>query len=367
MEERVFRLTPLTPVHIGTGEVMGPEEYFIDPPNKRLVRFNWHAVVAAWPDSDRRRFEQLVQTAVRAEQMEQARKMLRGAALQNAACHLYATRIGGPAFSGLHNADPLRRGEIRLLCRNLHTRQAVIPGSSVKGAIRTAIVNAGAAAEIQRLHQELHRLLMADPSERNCAWVQLEEIALARKRNETEKDPLRVLLVSDGAMGEDAVRVDRVVIRKRTGSQSAGSQILQYVERLLSRADRRDAPSCLISIAIATGRAQHPRSPLRRGAIGWDFLLDACNAFYYRRYLEEVQTFSFLAGTQWVPDALPEGAFLLRLGRFSHFESLSVDALRSDWDARRNRPSERVGGSRSLCACDEKTLAPFGWVLLEPA
>ncbi|MGB9606216.1 MAG: hypothetical protein ACPL88_10120 [Bryobacteraceae bacterium] len=67
-----------------------------------------------------------------------------------------------------------------------------------------------------------------------------------------------------------------------------------------------------------------------------------------------------------MPESFPDGAIPLRIGRFSHFESLSVDGLRSGWNQQRERPIGGMGSSRSLCVLDDGRLAPFGWVLLDP-
>ncbi len=367
MEERIFRLTPLTPVHIGTGEVMGPEQYFIEETTRRLVRYDWHRIVSGWPEQTRRRFEQLILNAVQPEQLKQAREMLQQTARNQPGCHIYSAAIGAESLAELRNADPARRrGEVHLLCRNPHTAEAVIPGSSIKGAIRTAIVNAGIAYADPSVKQEIRRRLESD-RHRSTAWELLEAIALEYDRKNTEEDPLRMLRVSDAALPPAAVRVDRVVVRNREGSESSQRKIQLHVERLLSRADGvGPPPSAVIRIALASEWAAHPGSNLKR-PLSWEFLEQACNDFYSNRYQEEIRAFSFLAHPGWVPDRLPEGALLLRIGRFSHFESLSVDELRSGWNAQRKKPIQGMGSSRSVCALDGGALAPFGWVLLEPS
>jgi len=369
MDERVFRLTPLTPVHIGAGEVITPEEYKIT--GQTLIRFNPHAIVAAWDAATRRRFEQ----AIEANNLDRARQMLHEAADQPR-FQLYRAAMGAEAAAALRDVPPDRRrardrprGEVHILVRNLHAGKVVVPGSAIKGAIRTAIVNALAARNLTREDRHAIRQLLdgweqrGGVMKRNRAWEVLETKALVYQRDKTERDPLRGLRVSDGDLPAEAVRVDRVVIRNRSGEQNQARGIQLHVERLLSRADRVPPPSCQIRIALAEEWTRDRRTGLK--PLGWEFVIEKCNDFFMQRYAAEVQSFSFLQGRRWIPAELPAGAILLRVGRFSHFESLSVDELRSGWNAQRRRPIEGMGSSRSLCLLDNGVAAPFGWVLLE--
>ncbi len=352
MEERVFRLIPLTPVHVGTGETIAPDEYFLD--RDRLVRINVHKILMNWPPATRQRFEQLIA----ANRIDDARKLMHEAA-GSPQFHLYRALVGEPARQELQNAPPDRRsGEIHTFVRNLHAGVVIVPGSAVKGAIRTAVVSVFAHHQLDELKRSIPKLFQ-NQQERNRAWMALEEKVLHYKRRFSEQDPLRMLRVSDGELPPEAVRVDRVRIVNRSGKSPQVQSIQLHVERLLSRADGKEPPSCLIRIAL-DGRARVSRS------LTWDFVMQSCNYFFRRRYQEEVANFTLLQNRNWVPGPDSSDSILLRIGRFSHFESLSVDELRSGWNAQRKRPIQGMGASRSLCMITGGVLTPFGWVLLEP-
>lgn len=351
MEERVFRLTPLTPVHIGTGETIGPEEYFIE--KNWLVRIALHKILMDWPAATRRRFED----CIAANRMEEARRMLHQAG-QAPAFQLYRAAVGEPSRRELSNADPGKRsGEVHTFVRNLHAGKVVVPGSAIKGAMRTALVSVLAHHAMDQLGTEVKQALEQN---RKTAWTILEQKALAYDRRLTERDPLRMLRVCDGELPAEAVRVDRVQVVNRSGQSVQARGIQLHVERLLSRADNREPIPCEIRIAL-DGRARVKR-PLT-----WDFVIQSCNYFFWRRYQEELKAFHVLNQRAWIPTPWAQGSMLLRIGRFSHYESLSVDDLRSGWDAQRKRPIEGMGSSRSLCMLTDQLRAPFGWVLLEPA
>ncbi|MCS7315151.1 MAG: type III-A CRISPR-associated RAMP protein Csm5 [Bryobacterales bacterium] len=350
MEERVFRLTPLTPVHIGTGETIGPEEYLIQV--GQFVRINTHKILMDWPLASRQRFEQFIFN----NRIEEARRMLHDAA-SKAEFQLYRAAIGEPSRRELERVAPSKRsGEVHTHVRNLHTGRVVVPGSAIKGAMRTAVLSVLAHHEGQKLAALVRSALNRD---RNTAWMTLEEQALSYEREHTEDDPLRMLRVSDGELPTGAVRVDRVQVVGRGGQSGQAQKIQLHLERLLSRADGSPPYSCEVRI-ILDGRVR-VRRPL-----DWSFLVASCNYFFWHRYQEEVIAFPILAEREWVPASWPQGSILLRIGRFSHFESLSVDGLRSGWNIQRKCPIEGMGSSRSLCMITDQILAPFGWVLLEP-
>lgn len=355
MQERVFRVTPLTPVHVGTGEVYSPEEYRIE--GGALVRLNLRAILASWSREQRRRFESWIE----ANKLLEARRMVGQYGRERAEFELYRVALAPEAKRELEHAeDPARRrGEVHPLYRNPVNQDPILPGSSVKGAIRTAIVNACAAhdpALQNRVRAELG-------PRRKTAWQMLEEGALRYKRSRTESDPLSFLRVSDGVFPPEAVRIDRILVGTRR-EPPAESGIQMHFERLVARCDGGTPPSCTIRLALDDGRMRRSGSALE---LSWDFLIAACEAFYRNRYDEEVRQFEWLAADSWLPKSSPPGGFVLRVGRFCHFESLSVDKVRSGWNAQGRRPIVGMGSSRSVVKLADGKFTPFGWVLLEPA
>jgi CRISPR-associated protein Csm5 len=110
---------------------------------------------------------------------------------------------------------------------------------------------------------------------------------------------------------------------------------------------------------------------LRDGDDPWAYLQLACNTFYGGRFQAEWSDFAFLrsqaqGGPHWGISSW-DGVWLLRVGRFSHFDSLSVDELRRGWNAQKRMVLEGLGATRTLCQlADGRRMAPMGWVLLKP-
>jgi CRISPR-associated protein Csm5 len=56
---------------------------------------------------------------------------------------------------------------------------------------------------------------------------------------------------------------------------------------------------------------------------------------------------------------------LLRVGRYSHFESLSVDELRQGYNIQARMAISGMGATRTRCVMENgKPPMPFGWLLL---
>jgi CRISPR-associated protein Csm5 len=56
---------------------------------------------------------------------------------------------------------------------------------------------------------------------------------------------------------------------------------------------------------------------------------------------------------------------LLRVGHFSHFESLSVDELRKGYNIKKREPITDMGSTRTRCLMENgKPAMPFGWLML---
>jgi CRISPR-associated protein Csm5 len=369
MEVTRFRVKVLTPVHIGTGKTMAPEEYFIR--DRRLVRFRPEVVMRSWTLAERQAFE----NRLRAGALEPAWDQLRNAAAGRRDSWLYEIAAGEGSARELGAAlDPSRRrGDVFLLPWNLARREVIVPGSAIKGALRTAFVTACVQADLAAIRSEVERRKHQDKNWRkhNDAWRAMEEKALrieSRGRNQPEPiDPLQMLKVSDAAVPARAVQVDQAQVRKRNGG-AAAQKIQIHCERLLSAADGQAAEFSL-EIRWDRDRALDRR---RNGLLGrkweWRFLVQAANHYFHQRLAAERDRFPFLGqgAAQWLPQGAwwEGGRLLLRIGRFSHFESLSVDDLRDGYNLQR-RVSIKEGDSRTVVVVQGRPVS-FGWVLLEP-
>lgn len=390
-----FRATPLTPIHIGSGDALAPEDYTLD--GDHLQHFNRAAVLASMSVDERGRLVELIDKARNWQDVANAQTLLRK--------HVHAEHvlariaIGDESRQELQtviastDADAVaRKREMRSFITNPVSGQPYLPGSSLKGAIRTAVVNAlTRSANDSSLIDPAIAQRVAQESDKKRKWRTLESAALQLdERHLVDGDPFRLIKVADAALPVDATRIDKVEMLKASGDVTTSIQM--HFERLLSRADGEDsAPHFDVRLEIdeRIAKKKEVREKLHR-IIEWPMLRDACNAFYWRRMNAELDRFFPRNSEKWdlsykrvkiglarrgadgkLMIAPPpwEDRILLRVGRFSHFESLSVDDLRQGWNIQKKSPITE-GATRMVCRTRPGTagtavLAPFGWLLLE--
>lgn len=375
-----YRGRVLTPVHVGTGEAIDPLDYVVR--DGRLIRFHASSVIADLPAEERRRLEDMLDRGNLQELQAFFRTHVRPESHGVA-----AVRAGRGVIRRFEEAigRPLRSQlKVRPMIRNLHSGRAYLPGSSIKGAIRTALVNRFAAG----MQEGLEPALRAERNDRERARM-LEQQVLNYNFRRLEQDPLRTLKVSDADLPADCTQVDEVFNVKPDRQQDMP---VDMWERCLSRADNENV-TFEVDIRLDEHLFDHPLARRHLGRrFTWQEVVEACNDFYWGRLLDEDRRFyrnmgnggnlirqivfsPFFAESTGgakrpVKPAAPN--LLLRLGRFTQFESKSVDGLRQGRDVRR-RQNIREGSTRNLVPVRVSTKGvvrevriPFGWVLLEP-
>lgn len=186
-----FQMTPLTPIHVGTGESLEPFEYVVD--GDTLYRFMLDDFLLALDRDDQARFVEAVERSIpetrsfvtdhRAVAVDVARFT---ATISPAARALYDGRMEGGV------AHP----EVPACIRT--AERPYVPGSSLKGALRTALLyhamdKDNPARDARRLEQEVF----------DFKWVQ--------------QDPFRAFKLGDGRPLLGQTRVRAVAVNTRRG------------------------------------------------------------------------------------------------------------------------------------------------------
>ena len=248
---------------------------------------------------------------------------------------------------------------------------AYLPGSSLKGSIRTAWLN-----HVYQLNrgQPLARAAMGD---RRNANRQLQESLLGYSARELHKDPLRGVRIADALPDTDDAPPTRALyaVSKKKRLPRDGERPPQELKTFLET-----VPECLPAVFHGELRLA--------GEIRWNALCAACNGFY-RPQLEAELAHPVLGGqldTTWRTliaallgdelDALIDAqqGFLLRVGRHSGAESVTLDGVRHikilgpRVDGRQtfeHRPqtTEKRFASQSKAATGG--LLPFGWIWVD--
>jgi len=376
-----FLAVPLTPIHIGDGTELLPDHYRLanGEGGREVQLFEPNAVLAAMPPEA---LQQLARPNLRDIYAELHRRV-------RPAHVLARIPISGSAYLELQKAlsGTQRFGAVQPFIRS--GLKPFIPGSSIKGALRTAFLSALAAGN-QAVHQKLHQKTM-----RHKHAVLVRE-AFRTTRNDTAEDPFRFVHVADVPIPEGRTRIDQVqIISRKPGVKTKGIQM--HYERLLSLVDVEKGKYKEVALegAVIEVDEEGLRACCAARAdaaphedISWDRLRRAVNSFHWAIWQRERQHFAqyFQQNAHlnrieqnWlerIKIAQPHThGVLLRLGRFGHFESKSVEGLRQGYvpqrkrDDRYRRPDE-WGDTRTVLPLPTKqgadAVVPFGWLLLVP-
>lgn len=385
-------ITALSPVHIGTGQDLEPTGYVIDGEDLHL--FSPEAALRALPGSAHEELTKLLGAAPSVQLIKQVQAFFHrhSEALIAEAEHAipvlpsiadeYRNRVGKTAQREESGREIINQLTIARTFIDRTTQRPMLPGSSLKGSIRTALldlVNDG-------------RPLPADvaslpPPKRNVALQ--KRLFLYQKLN---LDPMRLVQLGDAcdrsAVETYATEIRYAVNRKRHPVFKDGVEIGAQAENLrqvLECVPPLRPQAFVGQIAIQdVGGLTGDRLP--DPSLRWTFgeLAAACNRFY-RPILEreggELRDRNLLSAA-WMmtiqrvlnakqSDLDASRAFLLRVGRHSGAESVTLNGVRRiKILGARGEPPQFLEAAKTvwLAAQDigqRSDMLPFGWLLVE--
>ncbi|MDA8051008.1 MAG: type III-A CRISPR-associated RAMP protein Csm5 [Rhodospirillales bacterium] len=378
-----LRAIPLTPIHVGDGTELTPDTYKIA--GKELLLFDPARVLASLAPPQRALY---LQTLDRGD-LEKAQQIL-----GNAATEPYITgrvAVSDASASALRRGagDGARTGRVHPFVRS--GGKPYIPGSSIKGALRTALLDHFSKSDPQVKPR------VGAASSMSAKHAALTKAAFDLTRDDTADDPLRFLSVADVEIPANATRIDRAIVikRARDGSLQRNEMQMHY-ERLLAASDgtvprERELTVTITLDEVAMRDRRRASCPPGR-TFDLKTLHDAAAVFHWGRWQAERTRFfatesetcaamdrllrqvKIGTGGKTLAETGPQPApnyWLLRIGRFGHFESKSVDGLRQGHRPQdKDRPQLSPGTegiSRTVVRTGSgspECLIPFGWLLL---
>ena len=371
-------ISTLSPVHIGCGEVYEPSNFVI---HQGLLQVLDPAdLAAALSDSERKRLATL---ADQREPIGAIQRFFRDSAPRFAelARHLVAvapaiereylakagraTQRGGDG-EATYNLFPIARTAFRPLDGTPY-----LPGSSLKGSIRTAWLN-----HINSGRQ----LTAAEQADKRSGSRSMEQRLLGYERNQFENDPFRLLALADAHPEEGGTppptRVLYAISKKKRPpreGERASPELQVFLETI---------PEALPAAFLGELRC----GP--HATILWNELCDACNGFYRPQLEAELchpvlgpqldgqwlRLMQHLLGDELAELIAARQGFLLRVGRHSGAESVTLDGVRSIkiLGARVNgrqtfdfRPLTTEKRYARLGKAGDSELLPFGWLWVD--
>lgn len=347
MKRYRLKIRPLTAVHIGTGDTIDPLEYTL-----KLNSLGETIFLRYFP-------EKVVQNLSR-EDLEQFRRL-------NDKRDVVALRSFLGDRAGLESAwytaavtstfriqveqkrdDWANSLEIEESYRAPGQKSPVIPGSSIKGALRTAVLS-----ERARKHTA-PQVLKEAAADRNRFGTKFQKEVL--HYSQPNDDPFRMLSVEDcpfPARGTQLIgRLFQYKPFRRDGNTFESIAIHAELIRgeLLGC---KEAPECGLLFDPDLPRFEAPGWGCLKGKAGRKLIdrpisikemTQASDEFYlnafnheYNEFLKNAEDPVYSPGKRLsdrIDELMKEGEHLVRMGRWSHVESVTVEGYRRPWSKR---------------------------------
>ncbi len=391
LKHYTLKYTPLSPVHIGADETYEPGNYVIDEESGALYGFDTQAAISGLAEAERKQLLRIVNGKPNDEMLTQIqaffhknRENLIGYANQpistvSGVASLYQKRIGKTAQHESRGRRVINKLEIERTFYNPVDNKPLFPGSSVKGAIRTALLD------------KMNDNKQAIPREKN------QNFQTRLFDGKFHTDPFRLISISDAHWDCDdklpTRQIQFAVNRKREPVMKDGQLIKSQAEQsnlyqLLECVPQLTSQMLHGSMQIQdVSQLRQDDKKLPKQDKQWDIkdIARACNTFYYdlfQKELDKLKERNYLqqAWLDKIETLFQQGllkrmgkgeVFLLRLGRHSGAEGVTVDGVRNIkiMQGKGNKPIWEKTPRTWWLASDEisnKTeLLPFGWVLVE--
>ncbi|MGZ8226251.1 MAG: RAMP superfamily CRISPR-associated protein [Methylococcaceae bacterium] len=409
-----LKYTPLSPIHIGTGDGYEPTNYVID--DNTLYEFDTGGAMAALSAQDRTELDKITKGKPDTQMLKAVqaffyhrRDALKPWAINaipvlDGVAKYYVSRVGQAGNREGNGKEVLHKLEIDRTAYNPVTRQPVLFGSSVKGAIRTALLNhVNNKATLSAYDANLFELENLKGYERKQrereqkkVFPRLNERLFQFRAGKFELDPLRLVQISDAAWNDQnklpTAQVLITVNRKKhkvvdehgierpsqTDSKENLNKLLECVPAWRYRTFTGQLNLQRVNNLPYSTKTKLPKDNL---CFTVEKIAQICSAFYVPILKAEIDIMrdrGFLS-SDWdkniqelfakMTDKLMKGnVFLLRVGRHSGTESMTLHGVRHIKIMKGDPEYQQQTKTLWLAAehKDQRTdLLPFGWVLVE--
>lgn len=346
MKRYRMNLKILSPVHIGSGQELDPLEYFVK--DRFFYRLNMTSFLQDLPDRLKQNFYQAVNAAnpinlrrFIADNIDLDKYTLFLADASESFVQAYERNLNNPRNQLLVN----------LMTRTGASHYPYLPGSSIKGAIRTAVISCLAKQKNTRLANERS----------------FENQVLGHA--DGKQDPFRCVKISDAVLPDNATFIDKVEIFKpdaRSGPSPVGIQM--FYEQCFSMLDNQDitaATQMAVDNELPDKNYFNKRNNRNENAVSMKLsaeqIVKCCREFYTPKMQSDHNLFYKSSAeldncnSPLLDMKFGDNEFPIRMGRFSHIECTTVDGLRKPGGAAARRG---FGTTRTLSGGD----MAMGWV-----
>ncbi|MFZ7110043.1 MAG: type III-A CRISPR-associated RAMP protein Csm5 [Desulfatiglandales bacterium] len=360
------QLQVVTPIHIGCDEVYEPTGFVVDEEQERLIVFDPTGFFEQLDQADRERFSAICRKGTIASILE-VYKFFRNRAVEGRMVKL--CRGFTEHYSQVLSLTPqeakmqLNRFEIRRTAFSPVDNRPYIPGSAIKGALRTGYLNALA------LKGQDYSGSLRQGKEKNKRWDDrhkvLENKLLALDRSQPKdrisKDPFRMVKVSDFMpVGKVETRIIYAVNWKKSPSGGEGRGPYQMLEVI--------TPGTRFVGEIKVDMPQSKDAVST--ALSLNELTKGCRLFFQDEKSREDRELQAI-GCKSVEQADEDGNMPFRVGQHSGAECVTIEGYREIWIKGKTK-GRSLDHATTLWLASElgkpknpDFLTPFGWSVLE--
>ena len=358
-----LKIKIISPVHVGTGEVYEPTDFFVHAKEKYLGIIDFERFCHLISNSDLERFTKLcsegtINALVRLYDFMDSECLalvgegidgfiIRKIALSNGFLRHYERikTLSGDRLQREFNKFTIYRNAF-----SSNNNQPILPGSAIKGAIRTAVLN------LRR--QKAKGSSWKDYCQgKKCHSKQLESDILEYPKSKFQDDPFRLLKISDFfPVRKVDTKVMYGVNYKKQGFRARGPyQIFEVIE-----------PDAVFEGKITLLEPQGNSGI--RNLLSFDEILRALKEFYGK---EKARESDEIRGIGANFPTFPHDGFPLRLGRHSGAECVTVEGFRRIKIMGPKGQSKFLDHATTLWLVsdeprpqDVSRLKPFGWAVI---
>ena len=349
-----WKITPITPVHIGTGEVYEPFSFYIDEQSGELVHFDQSVFINMLAQRELEQLSVICKQGTPASIIELMRfvnrcgngMLLDGERIpvSRAFVEHYHKTLKMDLRDNRKVKNELARFEIWRSAFDPHTSELYMPGSAIKGAIRTAVLNFKG------------RGVRGSFSGNKASRILQEEI-LGFHWSDTYTDPFRLIKVSDFiALPQAPRRFIYYAVNRKKGTPRSARNLHQILETI-------EAGVEFFGQISIVEQNRYVREPLNAKTI-----VDALNYFYGRENRRENRELEAIGAKGiHIDKGIP-----LRIGRHSGAECVTVEGHRNIKGPGRQKYFKDQDHSTTLWLAGlsrnprtNEGLRPFGWCVIE--
>lgn len=392
LDHYTLKYTPLSPLHIGADESYEPGNYIIDEDGGALYSFDSQAAIKGLGEKEKKELLSIVNgksddvmlTKVQAFFHKHREALIAYAnspvPTANGINELYGKRIGKVSQHEGYSKRVINKLEIERTFYNPVDGWPLLPGSSIKGAIRTALLDSRNEGKI-----------LSDRNERN------QSLQKRLFEGKFHTDPFRLISIADaswqGSDDKPACEIKFAVNRKRKPvfkdgqllkSQAESNNLYQLLECVVPYHYQSFTGSVTLlnTQSINSGNPKLPKQDYH-----WTIkeIAKACNEFYVKLFWQEfyeikdrgylnivwLEQLKDLMDNDLSKRLVTGDIFLLRVGRHSGAEALTLNGIRNIRIMQgKGQPAGWANKPKTWwLAADESTskneMLPFGWVLVE--